>query len=67
MFDKLFGLQVLGSGRDGRRSPEDDDMWARPDAEPDPAQIDDARGHPNHGRATSGEVGAATEATATGR
>lgn len=66
MFDKLFGLQVLGSGRDGRRSP-DDDMWARPDAEPEPVMIDDAGGRPNHGRAPSGEPGAATEATATGR
>jgi hypothetical protein len=67
MFDKLFGLKVLGVERDGRRAPEDDDMWTRPDAEPDPLAADDARGRPNRGRTPNIELGAGTEATASGR
>jgi hypothetical protein len=55
MFDKLFGLHVLGVERNGGRSPEDDDMWSRPDATPDPSPIDDDldRG--------AGQTGIATE------
>jgi hypothetical protein len=67
MFDKLFGLKVLGVERDRRRAPEDDDMWARQDTEPDPVAPDDAHGRPSRGRTPSFEPGAGTGATASGR